>query len=274
LTMVKDEVSESEVREENPLSEMEESLFHVSWINASGEEEEGPLSLLWQLISSYKVDIFEISLTKITEDFLLFINRAGDLKIPLASSFAVMAAKLLYYKSKALLPDPGFEEPDPDDRLPPELIQQLLEYRKFQMASEKIRELAELTQGMFTRDSGYSAEIEENSEWLDVSMMDLIQAYSRILKKYESELDQTSGMELEEEAFSVEDKIEIIRKLLENSVSFHFEDLFENFITMNRSEIIATFLAILELVKSGELIVRQKDIFGPIHIFKKSVSIM
>jgi len=272
--MVSEDTSDSDISLENNSSGEEANLFRVSWINASGEEEEGPLSVLWQLIESYRVDIFEISLRRITEDFLTFLNRADELKIDLASSFAVMAAKLLFYKSKALLPDPGFDEPDPEDRLPPELIQQLLEYRKFQMAAEKIRDLSDITSGMFSRESGYSAEIDENSEWLDVNLVDLIQAYSRVLKKYESSNSEEAGYEVEQDSFSVEDKIEMIRNLLISAVSFLFEDLFENIQSMNKGEIISTFLAILELVKSGEILVRQKEIFGPIHIFKKSVSVM
>jgi segregation and condensation protein A len=185
-----------------------------------------------------------------------------------------MAAKLLYYKSKALLPDPGFDEPDQEDRLPPELIQQLLEYRKFQMAAEKIRDLADVSSGMFTRESGFSVEIEENSVWLDVSLMDLIQAYSGIIKKYESAAPEEAGFEVEEDVFTVEEKIDMIKKLLENAASFLFEDLFENISAMKKGEIIVTFLAILELVKSGDILVRQKEIFGPIYIFKKSVTVI
>ena len=128
--------------------------FQVSWVNSEGEPEEGPLTLLWQLIESYRVDIFEISLIKITEDFLKFITSMESIRVEVASSFAVMASRLLYYKSKALLPDPGFEDNDTEPRLPPELIQQLLEYRRFQNAADRFRELEDITSGMFTRKTG------------------------------------------------------------------------------------------------------------------------
>lgn len=252
--------------------EDQNSSFLVSWINASGEEEKGPLTLLWHLIESYRVDIFDISLYRITEDFLIFIRHADDLRIDLVSSFAVMAARLLYYKSKALLPDPGFDEPDTDDRLPPELIQQLLEYRRFQMAAEKIRDLDDITSGMFIRESNYRVEKAPDDDWLDVSLMDIIRAYGEILKKIEVE-NEDHSIELESEVFSTEEKVDMIRNLLQNAVSFLFEDLFENIQLMQRGEIVATFLAILELVKSGEILARQKEIFGPIHIYKKSVSV-
>lgn len=249
----------------------EPNSFLVSWINASGEEETGPLDLLWHLIETYRVDIFDISLFRITEDFLSFIRHAEDLKIELVSSFAVMAARLLYYKSKALLPDPGFDEPDTEDRLPPELIQQLLEYRRFQMAADKIRELDHITSGMYIRESNYRVEKPSQDDWLDVSVMDLIRAYGEILKRVEGVEDHS--MELQSEEFSTEEKVEMIRNLLSSAVSFLFEDLFENIQIMQRGEIVATFLAILELVKSGEILVRQKEVFGSIHIFKKSASV-
>jgi len=184
-----------------------------------------------------------------------------------------MAAKLLFYKSKALLPDPGFDEPDPEDRLPPELIQQLLEYRKFQLAADRLHEFIEITSGMFTREAGVAAELSESDSsdgWLDVSVVDLVRAYARVLERFEEENRVGPEMELFEDEFSVSDKIALIRNLLQTAVSFLFDDLFENIREMQRTEIVSTFLAILELVKSGEISIRQKENFGPIHIFKKA----
>jgi len=245
--------------------------FLVSWQNPDGESEHGPLSVLWQLIESYKVDIFDVSLLKITDDFLQFIRSAGDLKIELVSSFAVMAARLLYYKSRALLPDPGFEEPDQDMRLPPELVQQLLEYRKFQIAAEKLRDLNDVTSGMFRRPSGHhiAREKSDDNEWLDVSLVDLIRAYAEIVKKIDEANAGEYNMEVTMEEFSVEEKVFNIRKLLEEAVSFAFEDLFSS--ARKKGDIIATFLAILELVKQGEIVLQQKTIFGEIRIFRKSI---
>ena len=247
--------------------------FFVSWLNSDGEREEGPLSLLWRLIESYKVDIFDVSLYRITQDFTDFVRSTGDLHLELASPFLVMSARLLYYKSKALLPDPGFDEPDTDPRLPPELIHQLLEYRKFQMASEKLREMDEVAAGMFSRKAGFQevsgAETGEE-KWLDVDIVDLIQAYTGVVRRLQEGEEKENGMVLSMEEHSVEDRMAYIRKLLEDSVSFGFSDLFDSIQRMNRLEIVVTFLAILELVKLLEIIVRQERIFGEIRIFKKS----
>lgn len=256
--------SEENTEEASPLNS-----FTVKWPGPEGEEE-GPLHVLWKLIESYRVDIFDISIHQITEDFLAFIRSAVELQVGLASSFAVMAARLIFYKSKALLPDPGFEETESESRLPPELIQQLLEYRRFQMAAEQLQQIDEVTSGMFPRPV-----IEQDSDAgeavLDVSLVDLIQAYSRVLKVHDDAVEP--GYDITGEQYSVEDKMNAIRELLESAVSFSFDDLFENPVTMKRGEIVATFLAILELAKLAEIRLKQGAAFGEILITKRSVTV-
>lgn len=242
--------------------------FYVSWQTPDGETEEGPLSVLWGLIESYRVDIFEISIHQITEDFLSFLKMARDLQVELASSFAVMAARLLYYKSKSLLPDPGFEEPESEDRLPPELVEQLLEYRRFQMAAEKLQHLDEVAAGLLPRKSSLVSS--DSETWLDVSLVDLVRAYGRVLEKLDPAPEPT--YDIPEAEFSVEEKMDEIRSILERSSSFSFFELFED-LTLNRSEVIATFLAILELVKGREIILQQKTTFEDIYIFKKTITV-
>lgn len=260
---------EGEERVRDPLD-----TFPVSWLNSDGEPEQGPMYVLWELIESYRVDIFEVSLHRITEDFLSFLQRAGELQVELASSFTVMASRLLYYKSRALLPDPGFEESDEETRLPPELVQQLLEYRKFQFAAERLGELDETSAGMLTRKTGLVPDTgsEDANEWLDVSLVDLIQAYSNVLNRAKADEDgEDDEYEVEMEEHSVEDKIAYLRGLLTDAQSFAFDELFENIEEMSKVEIVATFLALLELTRQGEIILRQKVNFGEIRIFKKSV---
>lgn len=247
--------------------------FFVTWMNGEGETEEGPLTVLWKLIESYRIDIFDVSLLKITIDFMNFMQRAGELKIDLASPFIVMAARLLFYKSKALLPDPGFEESESDPRLPPELIQQLLEYRRFQMASEQLRELDDITSGMFTRTAPYvppKGESDENEDWLELDLVDLIRAYSDMVQRLTVGKEEERNYEISAENFSVDEKMSYIRQLLQDAVSFAFFDLFENPSAVILGELVVTFLAILELTKLREIIVKQERIFGEIRIFKKS----
>ncbi len=262
--------SDSEPTEEDADKE-ELGEFIVHWSGPDGDEE-GPLSVLWKLIESYRVDIFEISIHRITEDFLSFMHSARDLRISLASSFTVMAARLIYYKSKALLPDPGFEDTESDSRLPPELIQQLLEYRRFQIASETLREMDEISGGIFGRPEAPVMETDDTERMLEVSLVDLIRAYQKVLKRMEPEPEE-EGYEVSGEEWSVEAKMDEIRGLLENSISFGFEDLFENIESMRKGEVIATFLALLELTRLAEIVLQQDGIFGPIMIFKRAATV-
>ncbi len=248
--------------------------FFVSWLNGEGEREEGPLSLLWKLIESYRVDIFDISLVRITEDFMEFVRRAGEIQIELASPFIVMGARLLYYKSRALLPDPGFEDNESDSRLPPELIQQLLEYRKYQMASERLKELDDITSGMYGRTAPIELPPEtedEKDDWLELDVVDLIRAYSDMVQRQKAgQGADEKNYEVSIESFSVEDKVSYIRALLQDAVSFVFFDLFENPESTEKGEVIVTFLAILEMTKLSEIIIKQHRVFDEIRVFKKS----
>lgn len=264
-----EEIQESEDSDDPEKEDLGE--FLVQWTGPDGDEE-GPLSVLWKLIESYRIDIFEISIHHITEDFLSFMHGAKDLRISLASSFTVMAARLIYYKSKALLPDPGFEDTETDSRLPPELIQQLLEYRRFQMASETLREMDEISGGIFGRPESPPIETDDAERMLEVSLVDLIRAYQKVLKRMEPEPEE-EGYEVTGEEWSVEAKMDEIRGLLDSAISFVFEDLFENIESMRKGEVIATFLALLELTRLAEIILQQDGIFGPIMIFKRAATV-
>lgn len=188
---------------------------------------EGPLTVLWSLIDSYKVDIFEVSLSRITSDFIQFLRTSQSLSIELTSEFAVMAAHLVYLKSKALLPDPGFEEEDYNPPLPKELVDKLLEHKKFQMAGQRLAELDRLTAGMFTRETNQV--LDETEVWLDVSLVDLISAFNSILEQESSnEVEDLLPIYEGVAQYSVEDKMEYLRNLLDNTGEIHFMDLFES----------------------------------------------
>ncbi len=241
--------------------------FLVRWMGPSGEEE-GPLYVLWQLIESYRVDIFDISIHRITEDFLAFIERARSLRMELASSFALMASRLVYYKSRALLPDPGFEEPENESRLPPELIEQLLEYRRFQLAAETFREMEDLTSFMLSRPA--EAEVAQpaaEEQILDV--VDLVEAYLKLMRRIERENEPEPVMEIATEEMSVEERMATIRELLSRADGFDFFDLFEN-LAVNRMLIVVTVLAILEMARLRELVIVQNATFSEIRIFRRS----
>ncbi|TGL57970.1 ribulose phosphate epimerase [Leptospira ognonensis] len=238
--------------------------YVVRWNNQDGGLTEGPISVLWSLIDSYKVDIFEVSLARITSDFIQFLRTTQLLSIELTSEFAVMASHLVYLKSKALLPDPGFEEEDYDPPLPKELVDKLLEHKKFQIAGQKLAELDRITSGMFARETNQV--LEEEETWLDVSLVDLISAFNSILEK-ESLNDESPAIYEGHQQYSVEEKMEYLLSQLDAKGEIRFPDIF-SVANPDKKEIVAAFLAVLETVKIRLCKVVQHQVFGEIKIVK------
>lgn len=237
--------------------------FVVRWNNSEGGVSEGPLSVLWSLIDSYRVDIFDVSLMRITNDFVNFLRTAESISLELSSDFALMAANLVYLKSRALLPDPGFEEEDYDPPLPKELVEKLLEHKKFQMAGARLGDLEKITTAMFTRESNVVLADEER--WLEVSLIDLISAFNSILNREPENEEEPKTFEGVAKNFSVEDKMALIERILSEKGELYFPDIFETEIP-EKQEIVAGFMAILEVVKIRVAKVVQHQVFGTIKL--------
>lgn len=237
--------------------------FVVRWNNSEGGVSEGPLSVLWSLIDSYRVDIFDVTLSRITNDFIHFIKTAESISIELGSDFALMAANLVYLKSKALLPDPGFEEEDYDPPLPKELVEKLLEHKKFQMAGARLGELEKITTSMFTRES--NVVLADEDKWLDLSLVDLISAFNSILNKEPENEEEPKVFEGINDNFSVEEKMTLIENILSEKGEMLFADLFQTD-DPKTQEIVAAFMAVLEIVKIKLARVVQHQLFGTIKL--------
>lgn len=228
---------------------------------------EGPLDLLLYLIKRDEVDIYDISIEKITKEYLGFLETFQTLNIELAGEFIVMAATLLYIKSRMLLPaDQQMAEEDAEEDDPRwELIRQLIEYKKFKEAAENLRHQEALQEALFPRlPAAPELEPADNLLVEEVGIFDLIQAFQKVLKRIESKKEDLR--EIFSENFTVGDKIEFIMRLIESDVPLRFEDLFQNH--ASRAEIVVTFLAMLELIRMKQLRVRQEAGFGEIWIEK------
>ena len=231
---------------------------------------EGPLDLLLYLIKKDEVDIHAISIERITRQYLDYINTFKLLNIDLASEFIVMAANLMYLKSRTLLPrvDQPPEEDAEEDDPRWELIRQLIEYKKFKDAAGflSLREIEQ--EGRFAHQPDASdTPAEEAPALAEVSIFDLIRAFQNVLKRFEESHDFG---DIVDDRFTVSDKIEMLMGKLQPGESRRFDELFQSATT--KAEVIVTFLALLELMKLNQFVVRQNELLGEIVIERRTLS--
>ena len=233
---------------------------------------EGPLDLLLYLIKKAEVDIYDIPIEKITKQYLEYMQLMRMLSLEIAGEFLVMAATLMLIKSRMLLPADEREvqqQQDEDEGEEPRwaLIRQLVEYKKFKDAAAHLSFRQLQQEQVFPRHA--TEEIETGSAELplgDVSIFDLINAFNETLKRV---AQRENLREIFEETYSVSDKIEEIIWTLSERGSVRFHDLFEH--AASRGQIVATFLALLELIRLKQVRARQAAHFAEIEIVKAAV---
>jgi segregation and condensation protein A len=231
---------------------------------------EGPLDLLLHLIDKNEVDIYNIPISEITEQYMSYLSNIKELQLDVTSEFLVMAATLLSIKSKMLLPKPpviemdGIEiDPEVDPRM--ELVQKLLEYRKYKGIAEHLRE-KEIGQSLiFMREpedlSAYSKKEPENP-LQGIHLADLILAFQKALRR---SVSRNRVAKIHRDEISVKDRIKQVVESLERSGGkILFSKLLQN--EISREEIIVTFLALLELVKIKKVSCYQHSLFEDIVI--------
>jgi len=224
---------------------------------------EGPLDLLLYLIKRDEIDIYDISIERITRQYLEHLQAFKELNIDLAGEFVAMAANLIYLKSRSLLPvdqQPPEEDAEEDDPRW-ELIRQLIEYKKFKEAAAQLH-LRELEQErIFAREGGSSPPAEGLLELGEVGIFQLINAFQNVIKRVEARQDL---QELPGERFSVSEKIDTILQRVGGGDRIRFSDLFGAIVS--RLEVVVTFIALLELIRLKQVRAIQKNIFDEIEI--------
>lgn len=224
---------------------------------------EGPLDLLLYLIKQDEIDIYDISLERITSQYLEYLQAFKELNIELAGEFIVMAANLIYLKSRSLLPidqQPPEEDAEEDDPRW-ELIRQLIEYKKFKEAAGELHQRQLERERIFARADASSLEAQEPLRLGEVGIFQLINAFQTVIKRLEALQDV---QEIVGERFSVSEKIETILSRIASGVSVRFSDLFGA--AVSRVEVVVTFLALLELIRLKQVRAFQKNIFEEIEI--------
>jgi len=225
---------------------------------------EGPLDLLLYLIKKDEVDIYDISLERITGQYLEFMDAFKALDLELAGEFVVMAANLIYLKSRALLPaavQPPEEEVEEDDPRW-DLIRQLVEYKKFKDAAAQLSQREIDQSNLFGRMNDPAEAAVPERPLGDVSVFDLINAFNSVLKRLATKSEDLR--EIFEENYTVSDKIDLIMKMTASGVPLKFTELFAN--AASRFEIVVTFLALLELIRLKQLKTMQSEAFGEIEL--------
>lgn len=229
---------------------------------------EGPLDLLLYLIKKDEIDIQDVSIERITRAYLSFMETFRMLNIDLAAEFVVMAANLMYLKSRTLLPraeQPPEEDAEEDDPRW-DLIRQLVEYKKFKDAAGFLSGRQEDQLGRFAhRPDRPQQHHERPPELAPASIFDLIRAFQNVLRRFE---EAHEFRDIVDDRFTVNDKIEHLMATVEAGKAIRFDSLFADVTT--RAEVIVTFLALLELIKLNEFEVAQHDPFGDILISRRA----
>lgn len=225
---------------------------------------EGPLDLLYHLIKVAKIDIKDIFISQITEQYLEFMKDIDEIDMEKAADFTLMAATLLEIKSNKLLPKPEVEGAEPEEDPEQKLYRQLEEYKLFKEVSEKLKVHEDV--GKFYKEPDQSAG-EYRYELPDQLNLDaLISAFLSLLHRVSVKAETITERKIEKDRFTVAEKIAQIKDSLLIKSNFKFSELFEA--DYSKSEIINTFLALLELLKGQVIKVDQSATFGEIEIFK------
>ena len=233
--------------------------------NVKIDEFEGPLDLLLHLIKQDNIDIYDISIERITKQYLDYINQMESLNINIGANYLIMAAELMEMKSNMLLPQKKVEEDDEEELTKEKLINKLLEYKKYKEVTRDFKLLEE------TRNKYYIKGPENIKIYIDedtiqeASVNDLLLAFRKYLER--KELEKPLITKVTNKEYSIKDRKNSIRNILLKKNKCEFSELFLEY---NKPYIIVTFLSILELAKEKEIIINQTNNFDNIYIERRT----
>ena len=224
---------------------------------------EGPLDLLLHLIEKAKVDIKDIFLSDVTEQYLSYVEEMKELDMETASDFLSIAATLLLIKSRSLLPRPEpLEETDPEM----ELIRRIEEYKLYKSAGSRLKKLEEYAgQAYYKLPEEFPLPPPE-FEIGNISMQALAEAFLNVYRRKRQEEQPEQVREIVRDAFTIQNRMTHIRKVLSRKRQVSFEELFSD--TVTRSEVVCVFAGMLELLASRVITVEQEKTFGQIILRK------
>lgn len=229
---------------------------------------EGPLDLLLYLIKKNDLDIRDIAITQVTEQYFEYIEMMKMLDLEVVGEFLVMAATLIQIKSRMLLPPNPSDIEDEEDDPQMDLVQRLQEYKVFKEIADQLKIKERERQELYPRqlDEASRKELHEDSRevYFEANLFDLINAFSKALSKFKEQ----EVYEVNQEEHTVDSKIhQILHSLLKKSCMY-LTDFFAS--SRNKSEVIVTFMAVLELIRLKEIKVVQKRLFADIEVIRNT----
>ncbi|WP_439741047.1 segregation/condensation protein A [Bacillus pseudomycoides] len=242
--------------------------------NFKVEAFEGPLDLLLHLIHRYEIDIYNIPVAEITEQYLSYIHTMKDLQLDVASEYLVMAATLLQIKSKMLLPKQEEDVPDNGedfiDDPRQELMERLIEYKKYKQVAAELKEREQERAQLYTRspiDFTSFQQEEETSLPLDITLYDMLAAFQKLMRRKKPKGPVTTRIARQE--IPIEQRMSDILQQLETAEGR--QSFYDLFVDEEREVMVVTFLAILELMKNQQIIIEQEHNFDEIFLTRSKV---
>lgn len=227
---------------------------------------EGPMDLLLHLVKENNIDIMELNIESITDQYLNYIKQAEELNLDIASEYLTLAAELIEIKSISLLPKKVVLEDDYEEDPREKLIQRLIEYQKYKEVTETFKVLEEERKHFYSKSPSNLKEFQEQSEmnYGDLSLDILMQAFQKFLERKAEE--KPLNTKITKKEYSVNVRSKEIKDILRRKKKVEFEELFE---IVTKDYVVVTFLSILSMAKKGELEITQEDNFSKIVISLK-----
>lgn len=235
------------------------------------ESFEGPMDLLLHLIDKAEIDIYDIPINEITEQYIEYIKKMDQLDLDITSEFLLMAATLLEIKSKMLLPsmktseDKQLEMEEIDPRI--ELVKRLVEYKKYKHVSQELQLYEQVQKKVYYKPKEDLSNFEGEEEIEEMDLDKLVSALNKLLKKNQNTQISIDIDEIQKEEYTLDESMEKIKVKLEENKQITFSSLFHE--NSNKKEIVVTFLSILELIRTKYITIDQEDNFSEIIINKR-----
>ena len=264
----------SDVLNNNKETENNNPDYKEFTVSLSSIDYEGPLSILFDMLKRSEKSIYEVSILEIIDQFVEYLKAQAALNLDSTGDFLVVASEFHLYKSKMLLPH-DMDDDKFTDKLKFEIVEQMLEFQRYKMVSEELDKLQDTSDTIFGRKDTERVKFfktvntdDNEVAWKDITLYDLVYAFTKVQFVPETDLAVLSGMS----NFHIDNAIDMIRIKLSETAFFPFITLFKDGVT--KRQLVTFFLAMLELVKEKEILLKQEMKFREIYVFKRDEKFM